>query len=142
MDTSAIATIASATVSLLVPYLKSLGEEFVKKVGGEMGTKSGDTAWNKARQLCETVKAKFTPKPEAAKIIKALESSPDDADTQAAVRFQLKEMMTQDENFAKELANVIKEASEAGADAVFQTTIFGNVQKLVQTGNVYGDVKI
>jgi len=35
---------------------------------------------------------------------------------------------------------LLKEASEAGADTVFQTTIMDNVQKLVQMSNVYGDV--
>lgn len=142
MDTYAIATIASTTVSLLTPYLKSLAEEFTKKVGEEIGGKAGETAWNKTKQLYETVKAKFSSKPDATKVISALEKTPDDEDTRAAVRFHLKDMMTSDESFAKELAILLKEASEAGADTIFQTTIFGNVQKLVQMGNVYGDVKI
>jgi len=142
MDTIAIATIASATVSLLVPYLKSLGEELTKKAGGEIGAKVGEAAWIKAKQLYGTVKAKFASNPNTAKVISALEKSPDDEDTQAAVRFHLEAMMASDEGFAKELANLLKEASEAGADTIFQTTIMGNVQKLVQMGNVYGDVKI
>lgn len=141
MDATAIATIARATVSLLVPYLKSLGEELAKKTGEEIGEKAGETAWDKARQLYETVKAKFSSKPSSANVIKALEESPDDEETQAAVRFQLKEEMASDERFAKELANILKEASEAGADTIFQTTIMGNVQRLVQMGNVYGDVQ-
>lgn len=142
MDATAIATIASATVSLLAPYLKSLGEQLAKKAGEEIGAKAGETAWGKAKQLYETLKAKFASKPDTAKVISALEESPNDEDTQAAVRFHLKEMMASDESFAKELANLLKEASEAGADTIFQTTIMGNVQKLVQMGNVYGDVKI
>jgi hypothetical protein len=142
MDTTVIATIASATISLLVPYLKSMGEEFAKKIGEEIGSKTGETAWSKAKLLCEKVKAKFSAKPETAKVMSALEKAPDDADTQAAVRFHLKDMMTADESFAKELAVILKQASDAGADTIFHTTIFGDVQKLVQMGNVYGDVRI
>ena len=142
MDASAIATIASSTVSLLAPYLKSLGEGFAKKAGEEIGVKAGGTALSKAKQLYETVKAKFSPNPDTAKIIKALEKTPDDADVQAATRFQLKEMMVTDEALAKDLAIILKEATDAGADAIFQTTIYGNVKKLVQMGNVYGDVNI
>lgn len=142
MDAIAIATIASATVSLLAPFLKSLGEELTKKTGEEIGAKAGEAAWGKAKQLYEIIKAKFFPKPDTAKVINALEKSPNDEDTQAAVRFHLKEMMTSDESFAKELASLLKEASDAGADTIFQTTIMGNVQKLVQMGNVYGDVNI
>lgn len=141
MDTTVIATIASATVSLLVPYLKSIGEEFAKKIGEEIGSKTGETAWSKAKLLCEKVKAKFS-KPETAKVMSAIEKAPDDTDTQAAMRFHLKDMMTADETFARELADILKQASDAGADTIFHTTIFGDVQKLVQMGNVYGDVRI
>jgi len=138
MDTLAIATIASTTVSLLSPYLKLVGENLAK----EIGSKAGETAWDKAKQLYEKVKSKFTVKPDTAKVISALEKSPNDSDTQAAVRFHLKEMMETDSDFAKELANLLRETSEAGADTIFHTTINGNVQKLVQMGNVYGDVRI
>jgi len=142
MDTLAITTIASTTVSLLSPYLKLVGENLAQKVGEEIGSQVGETVWNKAKQLYEMVKSRFTAQSDTAKVINALEKSPDDNDTQAAVRFHLKEMMETDSNFAKELANLLKETSEAGADTVFHTTIMGNVQKLVQMGNVYGDVKI
>jgi len=71
-----------------------------------------------------------------------LEKSPDDGDTQATVRFQLKDTMATDESFTLELANILKEASEAGVDTIFHTTILGDVQNLVQMGNVYGNVKI
>ena len=138
MDTLAITTIASATVSLLSPYLKLVGENLAK----EIGSQAGKTAWEKAKQLYETVKSKFSAKPDTAKVIIALEKSPNDNDTQAAVRFHLKEIMEADNDFAKELANLLKETSEAGADTIFHTTINGNVQKLVQMGNVYGDVRI
>jgi len=142
MDITVIATIASASVSLLVPYLKSMGEEFAKKVGEEIGSKTGETAWSKAKLLCEKVKAKFSAKPETSKVMTALEKAPDDADTQAAVRFHLKDIMTADEGFAKELVDILRQASDAGADTIFHTTIYGDVHKLVQMGNVYGDVRI
>ena len=142
MDANTIATIAGAAVSLLIPYLKSFGEGLAKKAGEEIGSKSGETAWGKTKRLYETVKAKLSTKPDTAKAINALEKSPDDGDTQAAVRFQLKDIMATDESFAHELASILKEASEAGADTVFHTTILGDVQKLVQMGNVFGDVKI
>ena len=142
MDANTIGTIASATVSLLTPYLKSFGEGLAKKAGEEIGSKSTETALSKAKHLYEIVKAKFSAKPDTAKVINALEKSPDDGDTQAAARFQLKDTMTTDEGFAHELANILKEASEAGVDTVFHTTILGDVENLIQIGNVYGDVNI
>lgn len=142
MDAITISTIASTAVSLLVPFLKSVIEGISKKAGEEIGSKTGNLAWEKAKQLHETIMTKSSSTPEVTKIVNALEKNPDDSDTQAALRFQIKDMLAKDEHFAKELALILKEASEAGADTVFQTTIMGNVQKLVQMGNVYGDVKI
>lgn len=142
MDAIAISGIASAVVSLLVPFLKSLVEGMSKKAGEEIGSKASNLAWEKTRKLYEIIKAKFSSTPETSKTIIALEQMPDDNDTQAAIRFQLKDMLTNDDGFAKELAILLKEASDAGVDTVFHTTVMGNVQKLVQMGNVYGDVKI
>jgi hypothetical protein len=142
MDPITISTIASASVSLIIPYLKSFGEGLAKKIGEEVGSESGKAAWSKTKHLYETVKAKLSAKPDMAKAITSLEKSPDDSDTQAALRFQLKDIMSTDEGFARELANILKEASELGTDTMFNTTILGDVQNLIQMGNVFGDVKI
>jgi hypothetical protein len=142
MEATIISTIAVATVSLLVSYMKSIGEGFAKKTGEELGKQAGGNAWHKAKQLYQVTKAKFSTKSETREVMDALEKSPSDDDTQAVMRFHLKGIMASDENFAKELAYLLKEASEAGADTVFQTTILGDVQKLVQMGNVYGNVNI
>lgn len=142
MDATLMASIASASVSVLVPYLHSIGKEFVKGIGQEIGNKTGETAWNKAKHLYEFIKSKVISKPDAKKVIEALEKSPNDADTQAAVRFQLKEWMMTDETFAKELNEIVKNVSDAKPDTVFNTTILGNVKKYVQIGNVEGDVNL
>lgn len=142
MDVSTIATIASTAVALLVPYLKSVSEGFAKKAGEELGEKSGELAWTRAKQLHQLVKSKFSAESSGEKAISALEKVPNDADTQAAVRFQLKDMMEVDEEFARQIATILKEADRAGADTVFNTNIHGNVEKLVQMRDVYGDVNL
>ena len=138
MDAVIISSIAGAAVSLLASYLKNVGEGFAKKAG----EKTGETAWAKTKQVYDTIKAKLVSTPEATKVITALEKSPDDQDTQAAVRFHLKNLMKLDEDFAKDLASLLKEASDSGVDTVFHTNIYGDVQKFVQIGNVSGDVNI
>lgn len=142
MDATAIATIASATVSLLVPYLKSLGDELAKKAVGEIGSKAGGNAWNKAARLYTNVKTKFLAKPETAKVLNAFQKTPDDKDMQVVIGFHLKDVMETDDIFAHELAETLKQASDADVDSIFNTTIYGDVQKLVQIGTVYGNVKI
>jgi hypothetical protein len=134
MDAPEIATIASTIVALLGPYLKKAGEK--------IGEKAGEAAWNATKKLYDAVKARFSAKPEAEKVIKALEQSPEDKDVQAAVRFYLKEMLTTDESLKRELALLLEEALEAGAQTIFRTTISGNVQGFVQAQNIYGSVSV
>lgn len=142
MDTTAISLLASSCVALLIPYLKLLGEEAVKKIGENIGANTSQAALEKAQQLYGLVKTKLSATPETVKVLTNLEKSPSDEDLQATTRYYLKESMATDDVFAKQIALILRDASEAGADMVFQTTIMGNVQKLVQMGTVYGDVKI
>ena len=142
MDTASISLLASSSISLLAPYLKLLGEEAVKEIGKNIGAQTSQTAWEKAQKLHELIKSKLSAKPDTAKVLTDLEKSPSDEDIQATIRYYLKETIATDEAFAKQIAAILRDAVEAGADNVFQTTIMGNVQKLVQMGNVYGDVKI
>jgi len=134
MDPTSLATIASGVVSLLSALLKKKSGESDKSVGG--------LALEKASELFRFIKTKFARQSTAREILDDLTRTPEDPDTQASVRAQLKKTMLADEEFAKQLADFLKEADEAGADAVFNTTIHGNVKKLVQIGNVYGDVTI
>jgi hypothetical protein len=138
MDPSAIAAIATSAVSLLAPYLKQMADGIVAGAGKRIG----EDGWRTATSLYESIRQKLAGDARESTVLKALERTPNDSDTQAAVRFELKRVMAEDLNFAKQLAVLLKEADEAGADTIFQTTIHGNVEKLVQMGNVYGPVRI
>jgi DNA-binding ferritin-like protein len=112
-----------------------------KRLGERLGEASGNRAVKKADDLADAIKAKFDANNKI-EVLDDLAKAPDDKDIQASVRHQLKRIMSNDEEFAHELAKILKKASEAGADTTFHTTIYGDVQKLVQMGNVYGDVEI
>lgn len=140
----AIILIANAAVSLLTPYLKSLMEGIAKKTGEQLGARVGEAAWGKAQKVYERVKEEFSRNPAARNTLDSFGKSPNDKSVQDSVRNQLKEIMVLDRSFTEELAILLREASEAGAETVFQTTIFGDVQiqKLTQIHNVNGDVII
>lgn len=142
MDAITITTLASTAISLLAPYLKSVIAGAGKKAGEQVGSKAGELAWDKANQLYEIIKAKFSAKRETKKIMSSLEKSPGDSDLQAVTRFHLKNMITKDEKFAQELAAILLEASNAGADVIFKTNIFGNVQEYVQINKINGNVTL
>jgi hypothetical protein len=76
------ATIATLVVSWLVPYLAQAGEAVTKKMGERFYT---------------AVKSRIEDKPSAKEAINDLEKAPTDADAQAALRLQLKKLLTEDQ---------------------------------------------
>jgi len=142
MDPEAIATIASSAVSLLAPYLREAAKELAKKAGEELGKASTTAAWNKVKELYNTIRTGFVGREAAIEALDDLEKTPNDPDTQAAVRVQLRKLMQIDDAFAKQLAILLKDAADVGVDTVFKTNIYGNVQKLTVMRDVYGDVTI
>jgi phage shock protein A len=134
MDAASFGTIAASAVALLSPYFQKSAEKFSESVGG--------AAWEKVVKLYQTVKDKFAGKEAATEALSDLTNSPEDADAQGAVRQQLKKAMADDEEFAKQLASILKEADAAGVDAVFKTNIHGSVKTLIQVINHTGNIEI
>lgn len=128
--------IAASAVSLLAPYLKKKAEQLAGKVVKAVTT----AAWKKSKELHEAIDAKFAGKEAAKKALVDLAKNPEDLGSQEAVRVQLTELMQDDETFAKQIVDLLKQAAEAGADQVFNTQIRGDVNKFVQMRDVYGDV--
>lgn len=128
MDPLTIATLASTAVSLLIPYLQKAGEAVAESVGA--------TAVDKVKELYGSIKAKFSSKPAANEALDDLTNNPSDADTQAAMRTQLKKALETDPDFAAKLTALLNEADKAGVDSVFKTNIHGNVGKINQIQNI------
>jgi len=133
MDSASIALIANATIAFIIPYLKLLGDEMAK----EIGKTAGATTWSKAKQVFDILKTKFSSKPSASEALEDLAKQPEDRDSAAAVRAQLKKIMSSDDEFSKELAGMVREVVEA--DRYFSpelhNKIYGDNQTIVQTGN-------
>jgi hypothetical protein len=124
-------TIAAATVAALSPYLAKAGE----KIAGA----AGDAAWKQAGSLYERLKQKFVGKPAAQAALDDLEQAPADADTQAALRKELKKLLAEDGDLLRELSAALGQMKTAGVS--FNNQIAGNVGSLTQIGNA-GDVHI
>jgi len=133
LDPVAIALIAESAVALLSPYLK--------KTGSEIGA-AANLATKKVGELLSVIKNRFEKNPTARESLNALYRSPNDTATKASFQAHLKELLSADEEFAKQLQKIIIEAVDSGADAVFHTNIYGNVKQLIQFGHVNRDVII
>lgn len=134
MEGSVISIVTQGSVAILSAFLLHLAEKTGKAIGNQ--------AWRKAENIYDIIKKKMSGKTSAEEALEDLKDNPADPDLQASVRVQLKKILNNDENFTKQLALFLKEADGAGVDTFFKTEIHGDVKKLVQIGNVYGDVTI
>jgi hypothetical protein len=128
-----IPELAAAAVALLAPYLSQAATEGAKTLG--------KSAAEKLASLYGKVKDRLA-SPAGQEALGDLEKAPDDEDTRAAVRKELKKRLAEDAAFAAELAALVEEIGGTPGQAITQTsTIMGddgvNVQ-IAGDGNQVG----
>ena len=100
--------LAGSAVVLLAPYLAEGGKELAKKVGGEAG--------DRIVRLYDKIKAKLTGG--GAEALADLEKQPEDADSQAALRVQIKKALEADPAFQAEVAKLVNEIETRDGDTI------------------------
>jgi hypothetical protein len=114
MDIGMIAQIATTTLSPFFPYLIKMGdkaaEEVAKKIGGE--------AWDNAKNLWAKIRPRVEAAPSAKEALSDAASMPDDRDAQAAFRLQLKKLLSQEPDFAREIEAMVSERRQADVSVV------------------------
>lgn len=112
-----IALIAKDVAAFLVPalpYLVRAGDKAVEEVGKKIGGEAMDYAkrlWARLRPKAESTQALQAAISDAA-------AAPEDEDAQAQLRLQLKKLLADDEQLAKELAEVLADAQKAGVTVI------------------------
>lgn len=124
-------TIATAAVAGLSPYLAKAGEKFA--------TAAGEAAFKKAGELYAFLKQRLVGKAGAATALEDLAQAPQDADNAAALRKELKKLLTEDADLLRALATQLGPAAQG--NTVFNNQIAGDVGSITQIGNA-GDVHI
>lgn len=125
-----IAAIAAAAVALLTPYLVKAGEAVAKK--------AGETVWDKASELYQVLRTRFRGDPIKESALTDLQQMPEDGDTQASLRKELKKVMQDDPRFAEQLLSILKEAGQTETGATIISMAAGDYAN--QIGVVQGDV--
>ncbi len=134
MDPTALGTLAASIVAVLSPYLTKAGEEFAKEAGKAAGSKIG--------ALYQAIKARLQHHPTANEALAELEKAPDDEDTRAALRVQLKKVMAADPAFADGLQKLVDDIGHDQPSATFLTQVYGGeVGKIINIGQA-GEVLI
>jgi len=110
MDTAALAQNVVAFLAPFLPYLVKAGEGAAK----EAGKKFTGEAWERAQGLWNKLRPKVEEKPAAQEVVQDLAKDPNDRDLQAALRVQLKKLLSEDQDLAQEISALFAEAKEAG----------------------------
>jgi hypothetical protein len=142
LDTVALAKIITSLLSPAIPYLIKGGDQ----AWGEASKKIGADTW----ELTKTIWMKFASsksKPngeeKTIEVIKAateVANNPSDEDAQAALRFQIKKLLTEDPELSLEIYKVLNEAKASSS----QTSIrIGGVDisggaNVTNSGNIVG----
>ncbi len=128
------ATLATAAVAVLSPYLKKVAEKAAEKVG--------DLAVEATEKLFGFLKGKLGGRPAAAEALADVEKAPADADALGALRVQLRKLAEADEEFRTELAKRLADPALAAAVRATQTsTVIGDNNKGAQVAGNSNVVK-
>lgn len=113
-------------VQFLTPFLpRLLGK--VQEVAGEVVDAAARTAWEHARQIWDRLQPAVEQRPAAKEAAEDVASAPDDADAQAALRVQLKKLLTDDQTLASDLGSLLEQARGAGVIATGEGSVAAGV---------------
>ena len=151
MDVTTIQMLASGVIVALTPALAkaiSAAGGPIKVAGEELAKALGQAAGDQAAALLRALGRKFKGNAAAEEAFTDFAKTPEDKDTQASLRHQLKKILQTDEAFVQELRELLEVGQEPlpGTRTVIaggeRSVAAGNdVNAPVITGDIKGDVK-
>ena len=133
-------------ISLLVrilapclPFLMTVGNKAVEGAS----QKVGEDIWNKAKAIWAKLQPKVKAKEAAQEAAGDVAKNPEDEDSQAALRVQLKKILSADPELAAEIAQIFQsESSSSGGDNIqmsgksYDQSTFKQVGKIESKGDI------
>ena len=113
MDT--LAPLATQVASLLAPFLPQLvktGQALAEGVVDQVAKQKGDVA----QALWDRLFPKMAETPATDTAVRDAAANPEDTDYQAALRVQLRKLLTEDRDLAQQLREVIDSGEKASGD--------------------------
>lgn len=109
-----VAPLAGQVVAILAPFLPQLvtaGQKVAEGVGSELGEHGEEIA----RALWERLAPRIEARPASKEAAQDAALNPKDADAQAALRVQLRKLLTEDTALAEELTTLLNKDRPAGS---------------------------
>ncbi len=113
------ATLAQEATRILAPFLPYLLTKAGEKAAEVVGEKFGAELWETAQELWGRLFPKVKEKPAALEAAQDVAANPEDEDAQAALRLQLRKLLSQDHFLAQEVARILEEARARGVTVAF-----------------------
>jgi len=117
----------TAFLAPFLPYLIRAGE----RAAGKAADVLGDEAGGFAKTIWERLKPGVEKKPAAQEAAEEVAAHPDDADALAALRLQLRKLLEEDEELARDLTQIWQEAQAAN---VVNVTVTASGERSVAVG--------
>lgn len=114
-----VLVLAKEAVTFLAPFLPFLiksGEAAAEEAGKKLGEQAGGGAWEKAKALFGKLRPKVEAKPLASEALADLAANPNDEDTRAVLRAQLKKIFAEDESLAQEVSKIQNDVKQSGVN--------------------------
>jgi hypothetical protein len=140
----------TAFLSPFLPTLLRLGGKAVDKATESAAGKFGDAAFAKAQAIWGKLSPKVEAKEAAKEAAIDVANSPEDEDSLATLRVQLKKLLEQDEELMKAIAQILAEDAPDGTSGTQivqnvtgnQNQVIGQVTGGKVIGNITGNVTI
>jgi hypothetical protein len=144
MDIATVTTFLSP----YLPTLLMLGGKAVGKATESARVKYGEAAFAKAKEVWEKLRPKVEAKEAAKEAAIDVANSPQDEDSQAALRVQLKKLLEQDEELMKAIAQILEADEPDGTPGIQivqnvtgdRNQVIGPMTGSQAIGNITGDV--
>ena len=135
MDIAVLAKEVALFLTPFLPYLLKAGE----KAAEEAGKKLGGDAWERAKGLWGNLRPKVESKPAAQEAVADAATEPTNEDAQAALRQQLRKLLTEDDQLAAEIGQQWAAAQAAGVKIIASGDRAVAVQNITGSTIVTGD---
>jgi hypothetical protein len=135
-------------ISPFLPYLPQLAKKATDKVVESAASKFGEAAWKKAQDIWVKLNPKIEVKPAALEAVNDVIENPKDAAYQTILQVQLKKLLDQDPDLAKEIEQILTAESDGIPGTQIVQNIIGDRNQVIGQNygtaitNVQGDVKL
>jgi hypothetical protein len=132
-----VTEIAGEVVRYLVPMVTAYGGRVLDKIeevsAGRAGEAATDAATSLGGRLLGRIIGRAGSRPAVEEAVADLAADPDDADSQAALRVQVKKLLAADKQFAEEIRQMLAAAGSGSVGSVSQQVAgFDQAQQAVQ----------